>query len=99
MNLQVAELLGDAASDPRCQHLLEILQVSIDWKINDLSDGQRRRVQLLECLRTPRPLYLMDEITSDLDIYAREGVLQFLLAESQIRGATIVYCTHIFDHL
>lgn len=41
----------------------------------------------------------MDEITSDLDIKSREGVLDFLRAEADIRGATILYCTHIFDHL
>jgi len=41
----------------------------------------------------------MDEITSDLDIYAREGILSFLKAESEVRGCTIFYCTHIFDHL
>merc|ERR1712027_257235 len=76
-----------------------ILQVSFDWLINDLSDGQRRRCQLLEILSEPRAVYLMDEITSDLDIYAREGILGFLKAESEVRGATIFYCTHIFDHL
>jgi len=41
----------------------------------------------------------MDEITSDLDVYAREGILNFLRAEADVRGATILYCTHIFDHL
>merc|ERR1719223_1170801 len=71
----------------------------MNWKINDLSDGQRRRCQLLEILSIPRPVYLMDEITSDLDIFAREGILTFLRAESELRGATIFYCTHIFDHL
>jgi len=100
MNLQLADLLGESVtSTQRCQHLVDILQVSLTWKINDLSDGQRRRCQLLEILCTPRPVYLMDEITSDLDIFAREGILNFLRAESEIRGATIFYCTHIFDHL
>lgn len=100
MNLELGELLGESVvNTKRCQHLREVLQVSFDWKINDLSDGQRRRCQLLEILCTPRPVYLMDEITSDLDIYAREGILNFLKAESEIRGATIFYCTHIFDHL
>merc|ERR1711924_408717 len=41
----------------------------------------------------------MDEITSDLDIYAREGILAFLKADSEQRGCTFFYCTHIFDHL
>lgn len=46
-----------------------------------------------------RPVYLMDEITSDLDIFAREGILAFLKSESELRGCTVFYCTHIFDHL
>merc|ERR1712061_459415 len=100
MNLQLGELLGESVTKTkRCQHLRDVLQVSFDWKINDLSDGQRRRCQLLEILCTPRPVYLMDEITSDLDIFAREGILNFLRAESELRGATIFYCTHIFDEL
>jgi CCR4-NOT complex subunit CAF16 len=99
MNLKVGDLLGQLAQSARVQHLADILQVSLDWNINDLSDGQRRRCQLLEVLSTPRPVYLMDEITSDLDIFAREGILNFLRMESEVRGATIFYCTHIFDHL
>merc|ERR1712203_680420 len=98
MNLRLGDLLGESVvGTARCQHLREILQVSFDWLINDLSDGQRRRCQLLEILSEPRPVYLMDEITSDLDIYAREGILGFLKAESEVRGATIFYCTHICD--
>jgi CCR4-NOT complex subunit CAF16 len=99
MNLKVGELLGESAQSARVHYLAEVLQVNLDWKINNLSDGQRRRCQLLEVLSTPRPVYLMDEITSDLDIFAREGILNFLQKESDERGATIFYCTHIFDHL
>jgi CCR4-NOT complex subunit CAF16 len=99
MNLTVAELLGDVCNTARCQHLVDVLQVNLAWKINEISDGQRRRCQLLELLATPRPLYLMDEITSDLDLFAREGVLRFMRTECEVRGATIFYCTHIFDHL
>jgi len=100
MNLRIGDLLTEAVtSTARCQHLAEVLQVNMDWNINELSDGQRRRCQLLEVLSTPRSVYLMDEITSDLDIFAREGILNFLRAECEIRGTTIFYCTHIFDHL
>jgi CCR4-NOT complex subunit CAF16 len=99
-NLYVHEILGEGGcTDPRTQYLVKVLQVDMNWKINFLSDGQRRRCQLLEILAKPRPVYLMDEITSDLDIYAREGILSFLRAESELRGATVFYCTHIFDHL
>jgi len=100
MNLKFKELLNpELIATPRCQYLADVLQVDFEWKINEISDGQRRRCQLLENLSLPKAVYFMDEITSDLDLYAREGVLSFLVAESEIRGATIVYCTHIFDHL
>merc|ERR1711937_912365 len=100
MNLSLREILGPGVADtPRTIHLAKDLQANFDWKIHELSDGQRRRCQLLEILATPRPIYLMDEITSDLDIFAREGILSFLRAESELRGATVFYCTHIFDHL
>jgi len=100
MNTTIADLIGEnVIQTPRCRHLADVLQVDPAWKINSISDGQRRRCQLLEILATHRPVYLMDEITSDLDIYAREGILSFLKAESEQRGCTIFYCTHIFDHL
>jgi len=96
----IADLLGENQSQSaRCRHLAEVLQVDMTWKVNNISDGQRRRCQLLEMLAPPRPVYLMDEITSDLDIFAREGILAFLKAESEVRGCTVFYCTHIFDHL
>jgi len=100
METTIAELIGEnQIQTPRCRHLAEILQVDLNWKINQISDGQRRRCQLLEILVPHRPVYLMDEITSDLDIFAREGILAFLKGESEVRGCTIFYCTHIFDHL
>jgi len=100
MNTTISDLLGEElAQTSRCRHLAEVLQVDVNWKINSISDGQRRRCQLLEILAPYRPVYLMDDITSDLDIFAREGILAFLKAESELRGCTIFYCTHIFDHL
>jgi len=100
MNLKFGELLKpEVRASYRCQHLAKILEVDFEWKVNDCSDGMRRRCQLLEILAEPKAIYLMDEITSDLDIYAREGILNFLRVESEVRGATILYCTHIFDHL
>merc|ERR1712070_209055 len=100
MNTTIADLLGEnQIQSTRCKHLAQVLQVDLNWRINSISDGQRRRCQLLEILVPYRPVYLMDEITSDLDIFAREGILAFLKSESEVRGCTIFYCTHIFDHL
>jgi CCR4-NOT complex subunit CAF16 len=99
VNLSVRELLGDKMNEPRCQRLIEILQVEPTWRINAISDGQRRRCQLLEALVTEKSVYILDEITTDCDLYAREALLNFLRTETEERGATILYATHIFDCL
>ena len=81
------------------QELIDIMQINTSWRINAISDGQRRRCQLLECLADEKDVYILDEITTDLDLYAREGLLRFLREETEQRGATVFYATHIFDHL
>jgi CCR4-NOT complex subunit CAF16 len=42
---------------------------------------------------------LLDEITTDLDLIARQDLLAFLREETESRGTTILYATHIFDTL
>merc|ERR1719476_127104 len=99
-NVTAAELVGvDRLSSPRVQELVDIMQINLSWRINSISDGQRRRCQLLECLAEEKSVYVLDEITTDLDLFAREGLLRFLREESEQKGATIFYATHIFDHL
>jgi len=49
-----------------------------------VSEGQRRRIQLVLKLMAPHDLCLLDEATTDLDIIARRNLLLFLL---QVRRA------------
>lgn len=46
----------------------------------------------------PKDLYVLDEVTTDLDVIARDRLLELMHRESQ-RGATVLYATHIFDNL
>lgn len=62
-----------------------------------ISDGQRRRVQIVLGLLEPWDVLLLDEVTVDLDVLVRQDLLRFLEKETIERGATIVYATHIFD--
>merc|ERR1719480_756829 len=99
-NVTIAELIGeDVLNRPRVQKLIDIMQINLSWRINAISDGQRRRCQLLAHFVDEKKVYILDEITTDLDLYAREGLLRFLREETEQRGATIFYATHIFDHL
>merc|ERR1719261_538538 len=99
-NITASELIGEERlASPRVQELVDITQINLSWRINAISDGQRRRIQLLECLAEEKEVYVLDEITTDLDLYAREGLLAFLRRETETKGATILYATHIFDSL
>ncbi len=101
VDLMVGEILARHRDvDPvRRDHLIEVLGVDLEWHMHAVSDGQRRRVQLLLGLMRPREVLLLDEITTDLDLVARLDLLAFLRAESEVRGTTILYATHIFDTL
>ena len=79
--------------------LLELLGVDPEWRMHQVSDGQRRRVQLLLGLVRPFEILLLDEITTSLDVVVRQDLLHWLQKESEVRGATIIYATHIFDGL
>jgi len=73
--------------------------VDLDWHMHQISDGERRRVQLVMGLMSDWDVLLLDEVTVDLDVLVRDDLLNFLKQESETRGATILYATHIFDGL
>merc|ERR1740138_925396 len=81
------------------ERLVALLDMDLTWRVHQVSDGQRRRAQLLLKLLRPSSLLLMDEVTTDLDVVSRQALLQFLREECDERGATVVYSTHILDGL
>ncbi len=101
VDLGVDEILDARPhADPaRRDRLLAVLGVERRWRMARVSDGQRRRVQLLLGLLAPCELLLLDEVTTDLDLIARQDLLAFLREESEQRGTTILYATHILDGL
>jgi CCR4-NOT complex subunit CAF16 len=88
-----------ASYPERREELVDMLGIDLDWRMHQLSDGQRRRVQLLLGLIRPFKVLLLDEVTTSLDVCVRQDLLQWLVKESEERGATIIYATHIFDGL
>ncbi|TFK43554.1 P-loop containing nucleoside triphosphate hydrolase protein [Crucibulum laeve] len=81
----------------RRDQLLDILDIDLDWHMHTISDGERRRVQLCFGLMGPWDVLLLDEVTVDLDVLVRDDLLKFLKKDSETRGSTIIYATHIFD--
>jgi len=100
VDVRVGDMLRQPGVEPRRQaELREILGVELAWRMHRISDGQRRRVQLLMGLLHPYRVLLLDEVTADLDLLGRADLLAFLRRESEQRGACILYATHIFDRM
>ena len=55
--------------------------------------------QIFLGLIRPFKILLLDEVTVSLDVVVRQDLLRYLRRESEQRGATILYATHIFDGL
>ncbi|OBZ70096.1 putative ABC transporter ATP-binding protein C20G4.01 [Grifola frondosa] len=91
--------VGGYRHKERRDRLLDILDVDLDWHMHAISDGERRRVQLCMGLMGDWDILLLDEVTVDLDVLVRDDLLTFLREDSEARGATILYATHIFDGL
>jgi CCR4-NOT complex subunit CAF16 len=86
--------------DPRrVAQLIDLLAIDVDWHMHRVSDGQRRRVQILLKIAQPRKVLLLDEMMTDLDVVGRSDLLAFLEQECTELGTTILYATHIFDAL
>jgi CCR4-NOT complex subunit CAF16 len=100
-DISVAEILrGRPRVDPaRRAEVIEILGVDPAWRMHRVSDGQRRRVQLLLDLERSLSVILLDEVTAELDVLARADLLRFLRRESAERGVTVVYASHVLEGL
>ncbi len=48
----------------RRDFLVELLGIDLDWRMHQLSDGQRRRVQIMLQMLVPAEVVLLDEITT-----------------------------------
>ena len=100
LDTTVRAFLGSKISEnARCQDLCKILQVNLEWRISQLSDGQRRRCQIVAALTASESfeVYILDEVTADLDIVSREHLLRWLMCEAEERNATVLLATHIMD--
>jgi CCR4-NOT complex subunit CAF16 len=102
VDLRVHELLAAPVQgvDRKLEgELRELLGINPDWRMAHVSEGQRRRVQLLLTLRRPIRVLLLDEVTSNLDVVIRADLLEWVRERSEKTGMTVIYATHVFDGL
>lgn len=65
-------------------------------RIKNLSTGQTQRVNIARCLVHDPKYYILDEVTSGLDIISSQIILDFIKEEKK-RGKTILYSTHYME--
>ena len=83
----------------RRDELVQVLGINLDWKMHRVSDGQRKRVQIMLALLKPFKLLVIDEFLNELDIVVRDRFFRYLKKECKLRNGSIIYATHIFDNL
>ena len=79
----------------RIESVLERLEIPhlVDRHIGELSGGQQQRVFIARALVSDPSILVLDEPTSDVDVYHTETILH-LLAELNRTGQTIIMSTH-----
>jgi putative ATP-binding cassette transporter len=100
---RVARSNGSNGSDldERASHYLTQLQLDAHVSVSKgqlsttaLSQGQRKRLALLNAYLEDRPLYVFDEWASDQDPFFKRIFYTQLLPELKARGKTVIVVTH-----
>lgn len=94
---ELLDSLGAKRFPQRTEELVKILDVDLRWRMHAVSDGERRRVQLVMGLLSEWRVLFLDEVTVDLDLLCRSKILNWLKEEVSRRECTVVYATHILD--
>jgi CCR4-NOT complex subunit CAF16 len=63
--------VGGYRHKERRDHLLNILDIDLDWRMHQISDGERRRVQLCFGLMSDWDVLLLDEVWTPFFLFIR----------------------------
>ncbi|HVN08818.1 MAG TPA: ABC transporter ATP-binding protein [Patescibacteria group bacterium] len=98
--LSYARFFGvpDAEARRRTGEILERFQIADDAnrKVQDLSGGSRRRVQVGKIFLVKTPVVFLDEFSTGMDALLKRQVMDWLREESR-SGRTIILTTHILS--
>lgn len=103
-NMKVIDLLKYSASfykkdcSKRMNELVEIMDLDITKKIDDLSLGNKKKVGIVQGLLHEPKLIILDEPTSGLDPLMQQRFFDLLLEENK-KGATILFSSHILSEV
>jgi ABC-2 type transport system ATP-binding protein len=103
-NMKVKDLLKYSASfykkdcSKRIKELVEIMNLDLNKKIDDLSFGNKKKVGIVQGLLHEPKLIILDEPTSGLDPLMQQKFFD-LLKEENKKGATILFSSHILSEV
>lgn len=82
----------------RAGHVIELfgLASELERKVQDLSGGYRRRVQVAKAFMVNTPVLFLDEFSTGMDPILKRSVMESLREENK-RGRTIVLTTQILS--
>lgn len=88
--------LDAAAGRERMRHLIDHLEMAgtLDTPVRQLSLGQRMRAEVAAALLHSPELIILDEPTIGLDVVSKQRLREFLRAEREERGTTLLLTTH-----
>jgi ABC-2 type transport system ATP-binding protein len=90
--------LAGAEAAKRADRAIELFGLGehLGQKVQDLSGGFRRRVQVAKILMVDTPVVFLDEFSTGMDPILKRAVMELLRAEAK-RGRTIVLTTQILS--
>jgi ABC-2 type transport system ATP-binding protein len=90
--------LDKATAAGRASRLIEEFQLGgeVDRKVQDLSGGFRRRVQVAKVFMVETPVLFLDEFSTGMDPLLKRQVMSLLRAEVE-KGRTIILTTQILS--
>jgi ABC-2 type transport system ATP-binding protein len=90
--------LGGAEAARRADHAIELFGLGDlgGQKVQDLSGGFRRRVQVAKTFMVDTPIVFLDEFSTGMDPLLKRAVMDLLHGEAK-RGRTIVLTTQILS--
>ena len=96
-----AERLDTVINGAGLRTLVDGLKDGLDTIVGErgvrLSTGERQRVSIGRGILLNRDIYLLDEITSNIDRDTEGRILEFLFKE--LKGKTVLFITHRIDNL
>jgi ABC-type multidrug transport system fused ATPase/permease subunit len=76
---------------------LDNLTTRLNDHIDDLSTGEKQRIKIIRCILQDKPIWFLDEITSNLDPECEETVMMCLRQIQQEKKKSVIHISHNSD--